>query len=217
MTKLLDTRSERDNDAASRAMTLPESRDDLFAFASATVAAYHAAVMAGDETGAIEQSRQYSAVVWKLNGGTFFACLDGPSAAGSLIETHCAALPGTVPLWGQAGEFTIEVDGIRALVAFSRGMIAWSFHFEYQAIDLELPFISETGYRSDYFAVTYGLSVDEVARRRFASILKEHGRRMIEVRSRDFCKQRIESREWIAAKAAATTYADEKGQLCFAL
>ena len=49
--------------------------------------------------------------MWKLNGGTFFGCLADDLAAGKIIEKHCASALGKVPMWGQTGQFLIEVEG----------------------------------------------------------------------------------------------------------
>ncbi len=78
----------------------------------------HAAVLAGDDAAASTAAERYEATVWKLNGGGFFGCMGAEDAAGKIIERHCRAVPGAVPMWGQRGEFVIQVEGIRALVEF---------------------------------------------------------------------------------------------------
>ena len=107
---------------------------------------------------------RYEAVTWKLNGGTFFGCQGGPEAAGCVIDRHCSAAPGDVPCWGQAGQFLVEVEGLRALVDFGGGVGVMGSHFEFNAVDLDKPFISETGYRSHFDTAQGCMTVDEVAR-----------------------------------------------------
>ena len=98
---------ERDEAAADLAAELPEERAGLLAVAAEAVAACHAAVLASDGGAAEAAASRYDASIWKLNGGTYQGCKDGanPEAAGTLIELHCSAAPGLVPMWGQSGEF----------------------------------------------------------------------------------------------------------------
>ena len=55
-----------------------------------------------------------------------------------------------MPLWGQSGEFLVDVEGIRAVVRMEGRGFSWMHHFEFHAIDADTPFISETGYRSHF-------------------------------------------------------------------
>ena len=60
---------------------------------------------------------------------------------------------GTVPLWGQAGSFTIDVDGMKVRIeqegmfGIGAGFSFWPAFSAY-AVDYAKPFLSETGYRS---------------------------------------------------------------------
>lgn len=80
-----------------------------------------------------------------------------------MLARETAAAPGTVPLWGQQGEFIIEVNGtccaeasawrVRARIAINgmfgigSGFAYWPGFAAHAVGDLH-PFISETGYRS---------------------------------------------------------------------
>lgn len=207
----------RDHKAAVRAATLPVEPAELLAAAKAATVAFNAAVMACDDAGAAEAVELVEAVIWKLNGGTFFACSADEDSPANVVARHCAAEPGAVPAWGQQGEFLIEVGGIRALIKCSDGFSWMRFHLEFHAVDVHGPFISETGYRSHFGNVVGGMPVDEAARRTMAALLKENGRRMVRPESRPFCLERA-ARPWMAtsADAPATTFQDEKGQVCFA-
>ncbi len=165
--------SEREQRAAELAASMPDSPEQLLDMAVAAVDALHAAVVAGEQAEAMAAEDRYEAVIWKLNGGTHFGCLAGEDAPGHRVERHCRALPGMVPKWGQSGEFLIVVEGIRALVEFGDGMGAMHSGYVFRAVDLNRPFISETGYRSHYAGVQMGCYVDEVASSIFADYLKE--------------------------------------------
>ena len=70
---------------------------------------------------------------------------------GCIISTRCAARSGKVPLWGQAGRFTITVAGVPVLIAMDGmfGICGGSVPgFSAHVVDQDQPFISETGYRS---------------------------------------------------------------------
>ena len=207
----------RDQKAEARAASLPAEPSELLAVAKAATDAFDAAVMASDDASAANAVELVEAVIWKLNGGTFFGSAADEGSAGNVIASHCAAAPGTVPAWGQQGEFLIEVGGIRALVQCSDGFSWMRFHLEFHAVDAHRPFISETGYRSHFGNVVGGVTVDEAARRVMAALLKENGRCMVRPESRPFCEERA-ARPWRAssADASAATFEDDAGQCCFA-
>ncbi|CAE6823659.1 Protein KlcB [Paraburkholderia aspalathi] len=177
---------ERDEKAAELAGELPTDSAELLAFALATVSELHAAVLAGDGAEAERAGDRYEAAVWKLNGGTFFGSMGDEYAAGSVIERHCRAAPGTVPMWGQCGEFLIVVDGIRAVVEVDFGFGMLHAEFEFYAVDLDRPFISETGYRAHYDTAQGGMTVDQAATEIFRTYLPEQKRPlMIDAGDRD--------------------------------
>ena len=99
--------------AAELLAELPADRDGLLAAAVAAVVEIDAAVMRGDGAAAELAGDRYEAIIWKLNGGTNFGCMADDEAAGRVIERHCAAVPGDVPLWGQRGQFLQVVHGQR--------------------------------------------------------------------------------------------------------
>lgn len=178
--------ADRDQYAAELAAELPVEGVELLALAAASVGELHAAVLACDGEGAERAAQRYEACVWKLNGGTFFGSNGDESAAGCVIERHCRAEPGFVPMWGQRGEFLITVEGIRALVEFDAGFGLLHCHFAFHAVDLDAPFISETGYRSHFETAQGGMTVDQVAVGVFGRFLPEKdGRTMIGAADRD--------------------------------
>lgn len=180
---------DREAIAAGLAASMPADRDGLLSEAMAAVTALHVAVLENDSTAATEAADRYEAAVWKLNGGTFFACRAEKDSAGRVIEQHCKAVPGQVPMWGQTGQFVIEVDGIRALVCFGDGFGVGRTHYEFHAVDLDRPFISETGYRSHFDNLVAGQTVAEAAAAIFSRFLTSERRQKI----------KGENLEWVMA------------------
>lgn len=195
-----DRLRERDEAVADLAVDLPEDRAGLLAIAVEAVAACHAAVLASDGAAAEAASNRYDATIWKLNGGTYQGCKDGgnPEAVGMLIKRHCrATLPGAVPMWGQTGEFLVVVDGVRCLVEFGDGIGSLiDCHFAFHAVDLDGPFISETGYRSHFDGAQGGQTVEEAAAVIFAAFLKRHRRYLTAEAQNRLAKQPV--RPWLA-------------------
>lgn len=115
--------NDRDIAAATLAAAIPGDRLGLLDVAAEALKAMHMAILARDTAAAEKAADRHDAAVWKLNGGTFAGSLDrsNPKAGGTLAEQHCRAEPGTVPMWGQSGEFPIAVNGIRAVVEVDGG------------------------------------------------------------------------------------------------
>lgn len=201
------------------AAALPEAAPALLDVAMQAVRDIDAAVRAGDDPSLALATARYDAVVWKLNGGTFFGCDGGPNASAAVVGRHCAAVPGAVPLWGQNGEFLIEVEGIRAVVRVEGPRFSWMNHFEFHAIDPDTPFISETGYRSHFARPVGECTVDDAAALHLRAILAEKGRVMIEVKRRPEIAAG-ERFPWVRVvapvPAAVSAYVEQGGQFAFA-
>ena len=121
----------------------------------------------------------------KLNGGTC-GIIAGPDAPGCILESETEAAPGTVPLWGQAGEFTVTVDAMRVRVEITGmfGICSTSCLFPgfyARAVDMDRPFLSETGFRSFlglYGDPVPGLTPDDFVR----AVIAAHVRRELKGR-----------------------------------
>lgn len=172
------------------AVELPSARQDLLAVAKSLVVALNAAVVAGDRAAASAAQDRYDAVVWKLNGGTFFGCEAG-EGGGVLARRFCAADPGEIPLWGQGGEFLIEVRGIRAVACLSYCFGRMNAGFSFNAIDPSAPFISPTGFRHEFTSFWFGSDVAKAAEGVFGAQL-EIGRVWV---SEDY-RGRVEASRW---------------------
>lgn len=156
---------------------LPEEWAELLAAAVASVAATNAVVLAGDRQGAVLASDQYQAIIEKLNGGTHFGSFKGEESAGRLVERHCRAARGIVPMWGQCGDFVLTVDGVRCWIEFGRGFSSrLGAHYSFRAVDLDGTFFSETGYRSYFDEVRFGQTVEVAAVAIVRDFLQKHRR-----------------------------------------
>lgn len=213
------TETNQNEQVVQLAAALPEAAPALLDVAMQAVRDIDAAVRAGDDPSLALATARYDAVVWRLNGGTFFGCAGGPDSPASVVGHHCAAAPGAVPLWGQSGEFLMVIDGIRAVVRMEGRGFSWMHHFEFHAVDPDTPFISETGYRSHFARPVCKCGVDEAAALHLRAILVEKGRVMIEAERRaaivaGACFPWV--REVAPAPGVPLTYVEQGGQFAFA-
>lgn len=131
---------------------LPSSLDEAFSFYRDLITRHHAAMLVGDGKAAIALRHEAGHLALRLNHGEP-GILAGPDAPGCKLADLTAAELGTIPEWGQQGEFILEVAGMRVLIKLSglfgigaRFMTYLSFSAH--ALDWDQPFLSETGYRS---------------------------------------------------------------------
>lgn len=206
----------RESKVTAIAATLPTDRGALLDVAAEAIRAYDAAIVGCAEVAAYEARDRYEAAIWTLNGGSFFGCKAHDDAAAYVIERHCAARSGTAPLWGQRGEFLVTTDGMRALVSFGDGFGSMYAHFEFFAVDVDLPFISETGYLSHFSPVLFGCTVHEAAEGIMRELLAEKGRVLVAPELRQRRREWIEARDWLdIAATAQLTYEESSGQVAF--
>jgi hypothetical protein len=136
---------------------------------------HHAALLAGDEKGAKALQAEACLLALKLNGGERGYLAD-EKAPGCVLQRRTAARPGKVPLWGQVGDFITEASGMRVRIEM-RGLfgVCGFASFNAHAVDLDRPFLSETGYRSFLGygpGCTPGLTVETYAQR----VIEQHVR-----------------------------------------
>ncbi|KVX69129.1 hypothetical protein WT34_24455 [Burkholderia stagnalis] len=208
-------RDERDAQASKLAAQMPDDRAGIIAEAQAAIDALNDAVLASDGEAAEAAESRYEAAVWKLNGRTFFGSMAGPESGGIIAREACSAAPGTVPKWGQSGEFVATVDGMRALVSVTDGFSVRRAHFEFRAVDLDRPFISETGYRSHVAAPCGGVTVREAVEATLAAMIRK-GVHMVGDEYR--VRRADDARPWLGqfAEQPIEAFADATGQLAFA-
>lgn len=123
---------------------------------------FDTAVRANKSDAAQKAAQGFRGLLASANGeagefGTF-----APAGSGAVITAALTAKDGDVPHWGQNGLFVLETDYARVLVNFICPLDMCS-RFEFNAIDLDLPFISETGFPSHFYAEWPPFSVKEAA------------------------------------------------------
>ncbi len=131
---------------------------------------HHAAMLAADIDEALRLREEASQLAVKLNDGEPGILAD-ENAPGRVLQRRTAAAKGSVPLWGQAGDFIVTVGRMKVRIAmdgiFGMGarFMCWP-GFAAHAVDYDKPFISHTGYRSFlgiHAEPVPGMSVDEFA------------------------------------------------------
>jgi hypothetical protein len=132
---------------------------------------HHAAMLAGDMATAMKIRDEAHELATKLNGNSSLgiSCRDGP---GGILERETAAPAGSVPMWGQEGSFTIDVNGMKVRIEqdglFGIGtFMSPAPGFSAHAVEYDKPFLSETGYRSFIGSrpeITPGMTPDVAAR-----------------------------------------------------
>jgi hypothetical protein len=158
---------------------LPSAMDDGVHLYRAMLVKNHEAMLAGDEKGAAAIQKEAARLATKLNGGEP-GILGGPEAPGHVLMDATAAPPGTVPMWGQKGEFDVRVGNMPVHIRMD-GMLGagrlrsnWP-GFDATVVEPDKPFLSETGYRSFigvHAKLVPGLTTDAFAREVIASYIK---------------------------------------------
>jgi hypothetical protein len=131
---------------------LPATMDDALPYYREMIAAHHAAMVGGDIEEAMRLREEAHNLATRLNDGQP-GILAGDDAPGCVLERETAAQADVVPLWGQQGEFIVSVGAMRVRVemdgmfGIGANYMTWP-GFSAHAVDADLPFLSETGYRS---------------------------------------------------------------------
>jgi hypothetical protein len=201
-----------------QAAALATDSDGRRAALMAATDAYHAAIMDGDESARRAANEQALTALVALNDGELFGFAVTGKAPDLMLDA-LAAQPGTVPNWGQRGEFVLTVDAMRVRVTFDpnlgRSMPA---HIALHVVDPGKPFISDTGFWSCWQGdMIEGQTVADAARVLIEQALAESGRKMIAPSFR----QRREAEPvpaWIESDTAPAPafYEDRGGQVAFA-
>ncbi|MEM1276839.1 MAG: hypothetical protein AAGH74_09945 [Pseudomonadota bacterium] len=152
-TLLADAATEnRDKKFARATAHLPGTVEEGIAFYRSLIEQNHTAMLAADEAETRRLRKDARNLAVKLNGGDK-GILAHDDAPGYVLARETIAEAGTIPLWGQTGSFTVRVADMTVRIEieglFGSGS-GWSFWpgFAAHAVDLDAPFLSETGYRS---------------------------------------------------------------------
>ena len=211
-------RDERAIYFATLAAALPTDPEQRRAELVAAQDAYHAAIMGGDEEARLAADERALVVLVALNDCDLFG-FAVRDAAPDVMLTECAAKPGTVPTWGQRGDFALTVDAMRVRIVFDPHLgSSMPAHIGLRVVDPGKPFISDTGFwsrwQSHYVA---GQTVDEAARALIEQTLAESGRKMLDPQFRE--RRWAEPvPAWIDAEStpAPAFYEERGGQVAFA-
>jgi len=135
-----------------RTAHLPSTMEEAIPYYRKLIERHHAAMLAGDIPVAMKIREEAHDLAYKVNGGDT-AIKGGPDAPAYVLDRATAAPAGTLPMWGQTGEFTINVgtmpvrieqEGIFGIGTSSGVWLGFGAH----AVDFQKPFLSQTGYRS---------------------------------------------------------------------
>ena len=148
---------------------LPDGEETLVALARVHLGTYNHAVLQGDLRRAKSCGERIQTIARKMHGRpNTFGIASKKGGLGRLSQ-RLRAPDGTVPLHGQPGRFVIETAHCRVLVVMDTlaGAAATSMHLH--AVDLDRPFLSETGFHAFYsstgFAPVLGRDVAQTARK----------------------------------------------------
>jgi hypothetical protein len=140
---------------------------------------HNRAMLAGDEKRVMALRKEANRLAVKLNGGEH-GILGGPDAPGYVLMRSTAAPPGTVPIWGQQGEFDIKVGDMPVhiemdgMLGICQSMSVWP-GFSANVVEPEKPFFSETGFRSFigvHADASPGITPDEFAHQVIAAHIR---------------------------------------------
>jgi hypothetical protein len=130
---------------------LPSEMEAGIAVYRSMLEQHNQAMLDGNEAAAMAIRKEAHRLAEKLNGGV--GLLAGPEASGCRLMDGTAAVPRTVPMWGQQGSFDIKVGDtpvhieMDGMLGISESMSIWP-GFSANVIEPDKPFFSETGYSS---------------------------------------------------------------------
>lgn len=138
----------------------------------AAIREFNASCINGGESRLKHANEAYEIVLHDLNIGCRSLYGEGSIALETL--ERCASQNGEVPLWGQIGEFVMNVEGMTTLVRYHPQFHRWNrVHFEFLALDKYKPFISPTGYKSLFMNnLKFGCSLHESAQKAFSGMMQ---------------------------------------------
>lgn len=131
---------------------LPGTMAEALPFYRCLIEQHHAAMLAADIDETMRLREEAHNLALKLNDGEP-GILAHDDAPGYVLERETAAPKGTASLWGQQGEFIVEIDGMKVRVELD-GMFGTGGCFYYwpgfsaHAVDRDKPFLGQTGYHS---------------------------------------------------------------------
>lgn len=131
---------------------LPVTMEEGESYFRTLIQRHHEAMLKGDAKEVARLRDEAHNLAYKLNGFEP-GILAGDDAPGCVLAKLTRAPDGQVPLWGQEGTFEIRHRDMRVRIEmegmFGIGATAMAWMgFGANAVDVDRPFLSETGYRS---------------------------------------------------------------------
>jgi hypothetical protein len=123
---------------------LPSEIEQGIAHYRGMLGEHNAAILAGDERRAAAIQKEAVRLATKLNGGEP-GIPGGPEAPGYALMNATAAPPGTLPMWGQRGEFDIKTGDMPVnirmdgMLGVGRDCAIWP-EFDATVVDPDRPF-----------------------------------------------------------------------------
>lgn len=193
--------------------SLPYDDDALIGIGRRAMHDFHHAIMNCSDAQATKAEAEYRAVIYRMNGDTFDSCYACDDSPGNRLATLLAAAPGEIPIWGQKGEFLVEVANVRAVFK-TEGHFNCLGRGALHAVDPGAPFVSGTGYQSALgFSPAGGCTVDQTARMYVHTLLKGQKATVVAPVYRDDFASAF---PWLAKVEARSTYVETTGQGAFA-
>jgi hypothetical protein len=131
---------------------LPGTLAEALPYYRELIESHHAAMLAADASETLRlREGAYMLANWLGQGDP--GILADDDSPGCRLDRETRAEPGSTPMWGQRGDFCIAVGDMRVRVEmdgiFGIGMLSGFWPgFSAHAVEPDLPFLSETGYRS---------------------------------------------------------------------
>lgn len=142
----------RDRAFQKKTAGLPSTWETALPFYWKLLHEHHRLMMSADVEAVMALREQAYDLAYKLNDCNP-GILANENSSGRKLCRETQAATGEVPLWGQAGDFNIELDGMLIRIEMQGifgigGKYAFWPGFGAHAVHKDKPFISETGYRS---------------------------------------------------------------------
>lgn len=131
---------------------LPCTMDEALPYYRTLIEKHHVAMLDGDFDTVMRLRNEAHDLAYKLNGFTPGIIADEDSP-GSMLDRLTRAPDDQIPQWGQSGSFVITVGPLRVRIEMDSLFGICGLHtswigFGAHAVDLDKPFLSETGFRS---------------------------------------------------------------------
>jgi len=180
---------------------LPGTMEEAIPYYRKLIERHHAAMLAGDIPAAMKLREEAHELAVKVNSGDAGIC-GGPDAPAYVLERATGTPAGTVPLWGQTGSYTVEVNGMKASIKqdglFGTGSLHMTWlPFGAHAVDYQKPFISETGYRcfiGCHADMAPGITPDVFARRMVEAYVAKECKGKLRKIERTYVEREMERR-----------------------